>query len=353
MSGLHTLKTGLFLFIAWVAGMASFGCNLASVESGHILEKGIQQYDSHQYEQALATFQDAVNRDPNNDQAMYYMGLIDLYYRDYDQARQKFEQAIGLNNMPVYWFNLGMSQQGMAKSQFDAGQFEESEATYLKCVYSMSQAVEIDPWYDEAWLEMAHCHLGAREYNDAAEAFRKSIEANPVYEDADGVTVNYKELGELYAKFGFYKEANKVLTNGLMNNPGDGQMETSLADVLFAQNSLDEAAAHYKGAQKTLILRDPSKQKALNALFGAGCVYYEMARQKILEYGDFNSLLQNENDTTQVLDNLNESRKWFELYSDAAITDAEKVRRSDALHKMKSIDRYIAYKNEKAESAEN
>ena len=334
------------------ACITCFGCNLASVESGHILEKGIQQYNSHQYDQALATFQDAVTRDPNNDQAVYYMGLIDLYYHDYDQARQKFEQAIGLNNMPVYWFHLGMSQQGLAKSQFDAGQFEASEATYLKCVYSMSQAVETDKWYDEAWLEMAHCHLGAREYADAAEAFKNSIESNPVYKNADGVTANYKELGELYAKFGFYNEATKVLTNGLMNNPGDGQMETSLADVLFADNSLDEAAAHYKGAQKTLTLIDPSKQKALNALFGAGCVYYEMARQTIIKYEDFNSLLQNENDTATVMDNLNESRKWFGLYSDAAISDTEKIRRSDALHKMKSIDRYIEYKNGNTEPAE-
>lgn len=331
MKSLRLLKSNLVKMCFISVAMIASACNYASVESERILEKGIQQYNENHLDQAMATFKDALDRDPNNDQALFYMAKIDMHYRDFHQASQKIEQALGIDNKPSYWYLLGTSQKGEADLMFADSKFDDSEMLYLKCVYSLNQAVKIDPWYTEAWLEMAHCQIGAKEYADASKSFQKSIESNPTYKSGSGVTAHYKELGELYARFGYHREAMMVLTNGLMNNPSDGQLEVILADVYAAMGEYTDALTHYEGAYKVLKIMDHSKVSALSAMYGAGLVNFEIARKDDAQ-----------GNREKAAESYKKAREWFDEYSTAAAPlENEKIRRSDALNKMKRIDLFM------------
>ena len=323
------MKSFIFRLFGLVA-LCCLGCNYAALESDKMLQKGLKLYEENKIDLALVSFKNAVDRDPTNDVALYYMALIDMHYGDYQPAIQTLENALGAAPSALYWYTLGLAQKGNAEKYFEAGQYDEADLSYTKCVRSMDQAIGMDKWYTEAHLEMARCRIGTKDYKRAAQAYQNAIVSNPNYKSEEGVTIHYKELGELYARFGLYKPAKQVLFNGLKNNLADGQLETAYADICAGMEEYSEALAHYEGAYQSLTRGGASKIPALSAMYGAGDVNFELARKDARKNPD------------KAREYYVQSRKWLEMYSDAALSDDERLRRSDALAKMKTIDRILA-----------
>lgn len=325
-----------FLFIVIGLVWVLSGCNMAAVESNEQTEKGVKLYEQKAYPKAMQVLQMASERDPNNDLPLYYMALIDMeYFHDFGKAVEELKQATGiLADSALYWHKLGEAYYGLAEQQVFDRLKEEAGASYTACIRSEREAIKIDRYYAEAQLQQARCHVGLEEFSEAAEAYEASIRSNPLLKSQDQVTVHYKELAELYADFGFQGKAVTVLTNGLANNMDDGQLESVLGDVLADMGRYDEALAHYDAAYRLLDEQAESKLYTLSALFGAGQVNYELARQKRAN-GEFR----------KAFDYYSEARTWYQRYADRAVTESEKIRRAGALQKIKEINEIMKEEN--------
>ena len=318
------MKHLMMLCLFAVTGLMT-ACNYAAVESQNLVEKAIKQYETKNYKLATATFQNAIDRNPNNDTAYYYMALIDMNYKDFKPAAQKLNQAIGIEpESALYWYTLGMANAGQAEQLTDVN---EADAMYYECVRAMNHAVQIDPHYAEASLQKARCHVGSRKYDDAAAAYEASIRSNPKLKSEQNTTVNFTELGQLYARFGFYNKAMSVLSNGFLINMDDAQLEAALADVLFEMQRYQEALTHYESALKHLDKQGDTKLHAVAAMWGAGLCSLEMAREAMKS-----------NQQRKAFDHYNNAKKSLTDYVDNAHMDSEKIRKADAAAKIKDIE---------------
>ena len=316
-----------FRSVLILGSLLMFGCNYAAVDSANVAEKGIKLYESGNLNKAMSTLQSAVDRDPNNDIALYWMARIDMDYRDYQAAIPHLNEAAGISpEQPLYWFTLAQAHAQQAEQQFLDNQMDAAVVSYGECVKAADKASKLDPYYAEAQLQAARCHVGAGEYNDAVDSYTQAIMSNPVMKSPQGVTEHYVELGKLYTRFGFHREAESVLEDGLLHNAGDGQMESAMGDVLFDMKNYRGALAHYEMAYKFLD-KSGSMLRALDAMYGAGAASFELAliekdKAQIREYTE----------------KLEVAKSWFERYAEHATVDTEKLRRAAALAKISEID---------------
>ncbi|MGN1071867.1 MAG: tetratricopeptide repeat protein [Bradymonadia bacterium] len=318
----------MFGRMAVLVFLVTAGCNYAEVESNTLVEKGMKLYASKSIDKAMAEFQKAAQVFPNNARALYGMALVDMDYHDYKQAMIHLQGAAGLDPQdPVYPFTLGMAHRGQADKLYESNDIDGSIGEYAACAHSMEQAAKLDPYDPAVHLEMARCDVRAERYGDAVDAYQDAIKADPFFRSSFGTTEHYKELGELYAHFGFYDQALRILRNGILNNTGDSVLEMTLADILMEQGEYLEAAAHYEQASKTVDLREESKLRALPAYLGAGKAFYALARHS-----------QREGQHKLARDQYIAARDWLMQYIESAITEELKLHRATAVQHVKEIE---------------
>ena len=304
-----------------------------NVEADALFKHGVKLYEAKNLNKAAEELTKSLARNPNNDKALYYLARIDMSFRDYQPALQKLEEASGIRpEDSLYPYTAAMAHKEHAeylrneKKQLDLA-FNEDAA----CILYMKKAIELDPFYAEAWLNKARCHVNLGEYDDAAESYGKAIQADPFLHNAQGVTEHYKELGELYAKFRFYDQAARILHNGHANNPKDVALVITEADVLRKMNSNDEAMALYEFAIKVAQDEKAANAVSLQAFYGAGLLLYDMARRA-----------ESTNQIRQANDFYAASRKWFSDFASAVTSEMDNFRRTQASLKVREINAILS-----------
>lgn len=73
------------------------------VASQQLVAKGLSFMDEKNYELAAVRFQDAINVDPRNGEAYYYMALADYYMGQYDTAVGLLDKAQALLEYDPKW----------------------------------------------------------------------------------------------------------------------------------------------------------------------------------------------------------------------------------------------------------
>ncbi|GEM_PF-3763831 len=320
-------------FFYTVAAIFSLNaCNYASLESDSLTDEGIKYYETKNLSKAMATLQTAVDRDSNNDRAHYQMALIDMDYRDYKAAVPRLNQAIGVRDMPLYWYTLGLAHKGDGDTLVANGDANGALASYTSCVYAMQQAVKRDTYYAEALLVQGQCHIALEEYKEAVVALEASIRANPMLMIKDGTVSNYDELARLYMKFGFLEEAVVVYVGASFNNPGEPYLEIGLADVLLRLERNEEALAHFKLAYQQLEKKGDSKILELPAMIGVARSNEAIAKN-----------MADKKDFIKAREKYIDAKDWYQRFADSALIDSEKIRRAEALAHIKDIDEILRF----------
>lgn len=140
-----------------------------------------------------------LEKEPDNADANHFMGIIAYEVGRLDIARDYLEKAIRMNpDNPSCYLNLG-------NIVHEEGKYEESMAWYEKAI-RLNYADKRKAYNN---LGVALTRLGR--LNEAVEAFKRSIELDPLYHEAhNNIGETYKFLGEYDRALESYEQAVRL-----------------------------------------------------------------------------------------------------------------------------------------------
>lgn len=214
--------------------------------------------------QAESMYRQALEREPENPDALYFLGAIAYQTGKYVAAEEHLRRAIRIHaGAPAYHNGLGLVLQGL-------GRFEEAISCY-------EAALKINPKFVEAYSNLgnafrlqgrladaaaayqqalsvqprladAHCGLGmvyALQENRGKEAracFDRALALNPMHVDA------HNGLGLLSVQEGNRSEAEQRFRRALGLNPDFAEAHNNLGRVLASSGKPEEAEGRYRHA---------------------------------------------------------------------------------------------------------
>ncbi|MBI3561864.1 MAG: type IV pilus biogenesis/stability protein PilW [Gammaproteobacteria bacterium] len=129
---------------------------------------GVGYMQQNRYELAMKKFEKAVYFNPKNAQAHYFKAELHRRLKQYDQAKEHYEIALSLApNDSVLYNNYGVFL-------CEVKQYDAAEKHLMKVIN--------DPLYpnkDQAYENLALCHLNQGNLLKAEENFRKALQFNP------------------------------------------------------------------------------------------------------------------------------------------------------------------------------
>jgi tetratricopeptide (TPR) repeat protein len=190
---------------------------------------GVAFYQHGYIEEAVASFQQVIAAKPNDPDAYYNLGTLNLRKKNYEAARDYIERALQLRpDYPEAWNNLGMIAAQSGRSN--------------EAVLDFQRSLDLRPRYTVALLNLGNLYRSQKVFEKAEECLKKALELEP--NDAE---VNYG-LGMLYAQQGKINDASDYLQRSIAIRPDYPEALNNLG-VLFVRNQqYEEAEDQFKTA---------------------------------------------------------------------------------------------------------
>ena len=238
---------------------------------------GVALFQHGYLDAAAASFQQVIAQKPNNPEAYYNLGTLNLRRNDLQQARQYLEQTLKLRpNYPEAWNNLGMisAQQGQAEEAIQ--NFQESlrqrpnyavallnlgnvyrrQGAFDKAQELLSRALEIQPDDAEVNYSLGMFYAQQGQMQPAADYLEKAIELRPDYPEA------LNNLGVLFVRGKDYSKAEEQFKTCVRVAPKFDQSYLNLARLYVIQNDKEKA----RDVLLELLRIQPGHQGAQQAL---------------------------------------------------------------------------------------
>ena len=179
--------------------------------------------DRGEVTKALAELQTVVAHSPNNPVAQYNLGRAHAARGEWEQARERFQKAIGLR--PDYvqaW--LALAQLPVSRGDFDAAlkSCEEVLAKY-------------DRNNNNARLIASAALMGQKKFSDSRQVLDAMLKANPSSPDV------LFQLGVVNLAEKKYKEAEDAFRRSYDLNPANSRGLMGMVETEMAQNHADQA----------------------------------------------------------------------------------------------------------------
>jgi tetratricopeptide (TPR) repeat protein len=200
---------------------------VASPTSGataqYLYERGVNEYNKGNYDQATTNFTQAIGLDPKHAKAYYMRGLA--YYRQSipAQAIMDFTRAIELDPKYVEAYN-------------DRGSTYNGQGKYDEALRDLNQAIQLDPKYAAAYVNRCATYRNKNLYDQALADCSQAIELNPK------LAIAYNNRANAYA--------------------GKGNLDLALADYTQCVGIDPKYAPAYKN-RGTIYARQGVKAQAI------------------------------------------------------------------------------------------
>ncbi len=197
----------------------------------------LQDYtDSESLDQAVGSFQGALQRDPQY--ALAYAGLGEACWRRWklnqdaasmELARSASRRAVELNDLLAPgWVTLGLVLDGTGRSE--------------EAVESFRRALALSPHDPEALRGLAATYESLGRMADAEATYRLAIDARP------GYWASFNQLGVFYYRTGRLEEAERTFVRVTELAPWSARAFSNLGGVYYAMGRIDEAASAFRRA---------------------------------------------------------------------------------------------------------
>jgi tetratricopeptide (TPR) repeat protein/peroxiredoxin len=176
---------------------------------------GIAMFQHGYLDQAAASFEQVIAEKPDDAEAYYNLGTLNLRRNDLAQAQRYLEQTVKLRpNYPEAWNNLGMI----------AGQ----EGHIEEAIQNFQQTLQLRPDYSIALVNLGNLYRRQGDFTKAGELLNHALKLQP-----DDAEVNYS-LGMFYAQQDQMQQAENYLERALELRPVYPEALNNLG-VVFAQ----------------------------------------------------------------------------------------------------------------------
>lgn len=205
----------LFLFVMLLSGVDV----CSGEENGNrALPRGRTLFEEGRYESALKEFQKAVREGPVDAEAHYYLGLTRSRLEDNEEALLSLSRAKDLNpDLPGLRLNIAIAyyrleafapaltvlqealerDPGNGAVHYFIGLALKGTGRYERSLPFIQRAMALDSGLTpSAWYHIGVAHYMAGEENEAREAFKNSIQADPGSEIAQGARDYIRVLKE-------------------------------------------------------------------------------------------------------------------------------------------------------------
>jgi Flp pilus assembly protein TadD/peroxiredoxin len=221
---------------------------------------GVAFFQHGYYDEAAASFEEVIAAQPDNPEAYYNLGTLNLRRNQFAEAQKNLEQTLKLRpDYPEAWNNLGMmaAQQGQAAqaieffqrslrlrpayaiAMLNLGNVYRRQGDFAQASESLQRALEIQPDDPEILYSLGMLSAQQRQTDKAADYLNKAIALRPDYPEA------LNNLGVLYVRGQDYARAEEQFRACIRLVPQFDQSYLNLA-------RLDVLRGDKAGAQKIL-----------------------------------------------------------------------------------------------------
>jgi tetratricopeptide (TPR) repeat protein len=201
------------------------------VDAQNAILRAGDAFKAGNYGSAEAQYREALGKDPDNTQALYYLGLIQKNKGQLREAAESFQKALAVRwDLAVARANLGLTLAGL-------GQADQARI-------HLRQAIGADRDDFEVTYAAGRGFLTLRDFAAAETPLLRSLELWPDHPRVQA------DLFQLYAQWGKIDAARKYVRSAIEANPDDGRLHY-LAGLFWAgDGQLDRARAVLRVAAK-------------------------------------------------------------------------------------------------------
>ncbi len=188
---------------------------------------GVSMYQHGYLDQAAESFKQVIAAKPDNADAWYNLGTLNLRRNNFDEAGRYLEQTLKLQpNYPEAWNNLGM----MAAQQ---GRQEEA-------IQDFQHALAQRPNYVTAHLNLGNVYRRQKSFDKSRESLMRALALEP-----DDPEVNYS-LGMLYAQQNQMRPASDYLQRAIELRPDYAEALNNLGIVFVREEDFSRAEEQFR-----------------------------------------------------------------------------------------------------------
>ena len=207
------------------------------------LSLGSVFYQSGYMGPAEASFQRALQENPDSAEAAYGLGSVYLKQEEAAKARQTFVQAIKLHSsypgtLPNAWNNLGL--------------LATREGKYAEAIQNFQEALRLSPDHLVALTNLGNAYRQQKQWEEA----RKTLERATVIDPQDPET-NYG-LGMVYAQLNDSDRAYNYLQKALKFRPAYPEALNNLGVLYLRTQRRDQAVASFEECMRVAPAFDQS-----------------------------------------------------------------------------------------------
>ena len=196
------------------------------------IESAFGYHQAGDLQKAEEVYREILAQQPDNVDALHFLGILCYQKKDYDSAISYIKQALQINpGLDDAFYNLGIVLQ-------DSGQLDEAIAQYQK-------AVEINPNVAEIYYNLGFALQKKGHLDDAVMYYQKALQIKPDFEDA------YYNLGVIFQQKGLPDEAVTYYQRALLINPDLADVNNNLGLISQQRGKIDEAISYYISALET------------------------------------------------------------------------------------------------------
>jgi len=204
---------------------------MANKEAEIYMNKGQALHSQKKYDEAIESFNKAIELDPSNFDAFNDRGRAYDAKQEYDKAIDDYSTAIGINSRIAYVFN----NRGNAYQK-------KNEPEYDKAIEDYCTTLKLDPKYANAYNGRAYTYAKIGKFFKALADYSEAIKLNPDY------ALPYENRGLTYIDIGKYDEAIEDFTKALSLDPNKYSTYLSRGDAYKDKGNYNMAAADYTEA---------------------------------------------------------------------------------------------------------
>ncbi|MBR58769.1 MAG: hypothetical protein CMH54_12210 [Myxococcales bacterium] len=209
-------------FVLVVVLLLAFGCSKKHKKVVALTNQGIRLLDTRATEESRQKFEQALAIDNNYASAHYHMGIALHFERKLDRAVFHLRRATEIERDNVHaWYRLG-------KVHVDLGNLDDAETAFR-------QALRWDSEHAPSYFERAELLRQADDYSGADELYRAAIRSDPRTSKA------FRRLASMYSRAGYLDLSVSVLTEGKRVNPEAIGLKNDLGVNLVRLGRYNEA----------------------------------------------------------------------------------------------------------------